>query len=95
MIVTLYRTAVDGRTQYYTIHDRQQLLDTPYALCASWRIGMGRERERTHRCETLGERDRLIRDLIRKRTRDGYKILYTFSRAGFAGEGSILEIASG
>ncbi|HET7838859.1 MAG TPA: hypothetical protein VFL04_03805 [Rectinemataceae bacterium] len=95
MIVTLYRTAADGRMHYYTIHDRQQVLDAPFALCASWRIGMGREREKLHRCETLGERDRLIRTLIGQRTRAGYKILYSFSRAGFVGEtGPLLDAAS-
>jgi hypothetical protein len=84
MIITLYRTGKDGKTHYYTIHDRQLLLDSPYALCASWRIGMGKERERIHRFQTLLERDAMIRKLISMRVKDGYRILYTFTRSGFA-----------
>ncbi len=82
MIITLYKAGKDGKTHYYTVHDRQPVLDAPYALCASWRIGIGKERERLHRFRTLLERDRMIRRLISMRVRDGYKILYTFTRGG-------------
>jgi hypothetical protein len=91
MIITLYKAGADGRTFYYTIHDRQQLLDAPFALCAAFRVGMGAERERLHRFESLAERDRLIRSLIKKRLRDGYRLLYTFSRSGFASEEGLGE----
>ena len=84
MIITLYRTGADGKTHYYTIHDRQPVLDAPYAICASWRIGLGKERERLHRFETLLERDTMIRRLISRRVRGGYKILYTFTRGGLS-----------
>jgi len=82
MIITLYRPGADGRTLYYTIHDRQPVLDAPFALCASYRVGLGRERERLHRFDTLRERDAAIRRLIARRLRDGYRILYTFARNG-------------
>ncbi len=82
MIITLYKLGRDGTTHYYTIHDRQPVLDSPYSLCASWRIGLGKERERLHRFQTLLEKDKTIRGLIAKRVKDGYKILYSFSRAG-------------
>ncbi len=82
MIITLYKEAKDGKTQYYTVHDRQQVLDAPYALCASWRIGSGRERERLHRFDSLAERDKMIRRLIAQRIKAGYRILYSFSRSG-------------
>jgi hypothetical protein len=82
MIITLYKAGKDGKTYYYTVHDRQPLLDSPYALCASWRVGLGKERERLHRFETLLDRDKAIRRLIATRVNDGYKILYTFTRAG-------------
>jgi hypothetical protein len=82
MIITLNKIGSDGRTHYYTVHDRQPVFDAPYALCASWRIGLGKERERLHRFQTLLERDKMIRRLIGLRVRDGYKILYTFTRDG-------------
>jgi hypothetical protein len=86
MIITLYKTGKDGRILYYTVHDRQPVLDAPYALCASWRAGLGRERERLHRFQTLAERDRMIRQLIERRVRDGYRVLYSFNRATFSGQ---------
>jgi predicted DNA-binding WGR domain protein len=82
MIITLYKEGKDGRTQYYTVHDRQPVLDAPYSLCASWRVGSGREREKLHRFQTLLERDKMIRRLIAMRVKKGYTILYTFARDG-------------
>jgi hypothetical protein len=84
MIITLYKAGKDGRTYYYTVHDRQPVLDAPYAICASWRVGLGKERERLHRFQKLADRDRTIRRLIGLRIRDGYKILYTFTRSGLS-----------
>ena len=84
MIITLHKVGKDGKTHYYTVHDRQPLLDSPYALCASWRVGLGKEREKLHRFQTLLDRDRMIRRLIAMRVRDGYKILYTFTRSGLS-----------
>ncbi len=82
MIITLYKVGKDEKTYYYTVHDRQPVLDAPYAICASWRVGLGKERERLHRFEALADRDKMIRRLIARRIKDGYKILYTFSRGG-------------
>jgi hypothetical protein len=82
MIITLYKAGKDGKIHYYTVHDRQPVLDAPYAICASWRVGLGKEREKLHRFETLLDRDQMIRRLISQRVRDGYKILYTFTRGG-------------
>jgi hypothetical protein len=84
MIITLYKVGKDDRTYYYTVHDRQPVLDAPYAICASWRVGLGKERERLHPFESLPDRDRMIRRLIARRIKDGYKILYTFSRGGLS-----------
>jgi hypothetical protein len=84
MIITLYKVGKDGKTHYYTIHDRQPVLDAPYAICASWRVGLGKEREKLHRFPSLLDRDLLIRRLIARRVKDGYKILYTFSRGGLS-----------
>jgi hypothetical protein len=82
MIITLYKVGKDGKTHYYTVHDRQPVLDSPYAICASWRVGLGKEREKLHRFQTLLDRDKMIRQLISQRVKGGYRILYTFTRAG-------------
>jgi hypothetical protein len=80
MIVTLYRTGKDGRLLYYTLHDRQQSLTSPYALTTAWRSGNGREREKLHLFESLAEMDKMIRSILAKRVKDGYRLLYSFSR---------------
>ncbi|MDP3177766.1 MAG: hypothetical protein Q8M76_07670, partial [Spirochaetaceae bacterium] len=89
--ITLFKTGKDGTLHYYTVHDRQQVLDAPYAICASWRAGLGREREKLHRYERLADRDAAIRKLIAKRIKDGYRLLYTFSRSGFSTMGLFSE----
>jgi hypothetical protein len=81
MIVILYKTGKGGKILYYTVHDRQLLLDSPYALCSSWRVGLGRERERTHRFASLAARDEAIRRLVSGRIKDGYRLLYSFNRS--------------
>jgi hypothetical protein len=96
MIITLYMTGKDGRIHYYTLHDRQQLLDTPYALSTSWRIGLGKERERIQGFASLADRDERIRFLMAGRMKRGYRLLYSFSRAGFADSTeTFLESATG
>jgi hypothetical protein len=84
MLITLFKVGKDGKLRYYTVHDRQQVLDARYAICASWRVGVGQEREKLHRFERLADRDAVIRKLIAKRIKDGYRLLYTFSRSGFS-----------
>lgn len=80
MIVTLYRNGDDGKTRYYTVHDRQQVLTSPWALTAAWRSGNGREREKLYTFETLAAMDAMIRRLLSRRIGAGYRLLYSWSR---------------
>ena len=80
MIVTLMKHGKDGRLLYYTIHDRQQSLHFPHSLTTLFRTGSGRERERHYDFATLAEMDAMIRSLLSKRVRDGYRLLYSWSR---------------
>ena len=80
MLITLHKLRPDGRHLYYDIHDRQPVLDAPYTISAAWRIDSGTGREWLHRCESLKERDELIRRLIGKRLQNGYELLYSFLR---------------
>ena len=84
MIITLYKAGKDGKTHYYTVHDRQPVLDSPYALCASWRVGLGKERERLHRFQTLLERDKTIRRLIGLRSQGRLQDPLHFTRSGLS-----------
>ncbi|HUX42970.1 MAG TPA: hypothetical protein VMV83_17525 [Rectinemataceae bacterium] len=80
MIVTLMKHGKDGRLLYYTIHDRQQSLTSPHALTTLFRTGSGREREKHYDFASLAEMDAMIRSLLSKRIRDGYRVLYSWSR---------------
>ncbi len=80
MIVTLYKTAINGALLYYTIHDRQSGLSHPWSLTVTWSRGAGRGREKFYLFENLAEKDRMIRKLLGRRTKDGYRLLYSFSR---------------
>lgn len=80
MLITLFKTAANGKILYYTLHDRQPLLTAPYALTVAWRTGEGQEREKIYGFETIAEMDRKIRELFGRRLRTGYKLLYSYMR---------------
>lgn len=80
MIVTLFKTASNGALLYYTIHDRQAGLSEPYTLTVTWSRGAGRGREKFYVFDSLAEKDRMIRSLLARRTKDGYRLLYSFNR---------------
>ena len=82
MIVTLFSQTRDGRLLYYTLHDRQPALDGFPALTAAWRREGARERERRYVFDSAGERDRALRRLFSGAVRRGYRLLYSFDRAG-------------
>jgi len=80
MIVTLMKQGKDGKLLYYTVHDRQQSLASPYSLSTGFRSGNGRERERHYDFETLLDMDKMIRKLLKRRITHGYRLLYSWSR---------------
>lgn len=80
MYLTLYKAGKDGKILYYVLHDRQASLTAPYALTVSWRAGEGKSRERFYPFEKLPEMDLMVRRLLAKRLKDGYSLLYSFSR---------------
>jgi len=80
MIIALYRPGADGSIRHYTIHDRQPLLTARYSLTVAWRTGEGREREKIYGFDTAAARDAKIRQVFKRKVRDGYALLYSFER---------------
>lgn len=80
MIITLYKTGPDGATRYYTIHDRQALLTSRYALTIASRTGNGQEKESIHGFDTQAGMDVMIRKAFRRKIKGGYTLLYSFMR---------------
>lgn len=70
----------DERILYFTIHDRQPSLTAPYALTTAYRVGSGRERERHYDFGNISEMDVAIRSFLARRIKDGYHLLYSWSR---------------
>ncbi|WP_455382278.1 hypothetical protein [Salinispira pacifica] len=80
MFITLYRVGKHERVHYYTIHNRQGNLFTPYSLTVSWGTSMDGGRERLIILETRRALDEQVRRLIRHRLRQGYRVLYSYFR---------------
>lgn len=82
MMVTLYRREPDGSTRYITITDRQQdLFGHPTLTIDSGRNEvLARQRHITYASES--ERQHALRDIIDRRMRRGYEVLYTWFRPG-------------
>lgn len=80
MYVTLYRTVYNRPTRYFTMHDRQGNLFTPYSLTVSHGASISGGSERLYILESQRELDERIRHIIRRRLRDGYQVLYSYFR---------------
>lgn len=67
-------------TRYYTMHDRQGNLFSPYTFTSVWGTVLQSGREKVFSFDSRQEMDRKLRFLIKKRMESGYKVLYSFSR---------------
>ncbi len=79
MTITFYKQSTKF-TRYYTIHDRQGHLFSPYTFTAVWGTVLQSGREKVFVFDSRFEMDKKIRFLIKKRSKSGYKVLYSFSR---------------
>ena len=79
MLVTLYKHDPKGRTWYYSLDDRDQSLFHHYTLTVSWGTDLFAGARRQYTFETLAEKDKKIREILKKKTRR-YKILYSYFR---------------
>ncbi len=93
MIITLYKPGADGSVRYYSIHDRQPLLTSRYALTVAWRSGEGRERDKIYGFDTLAQMDARIRQIFKRKIKDGYTLLYSYIRERPAIAAAVEELA--
>jgi hypothetical protein len=80
MIVVMYKTDRAGRPHYYTLHDRQGNLFSPFSLSVQWGASPNSGREKEYIFKNAAEKETKIRQTIRKRFLTGYKLLYSFTR---------------
>ena len=81
MMITLYRVDDPDTIRYYSISDRQGHLFYANTFTASWGVALAAGRERLYIFESRVEMDEKLRELINRRIRNGYRVLYTYFRA--------------
>jgi predicted DNA-binding WGR domain protein len=79
MTITFYKQT-DKSSRYYTVHDRQGNLFSPYTFTAVWGTVLQSGREKVFSFDSRKDMDKKLRFLMKKRIRGGYKVLYSFSR---------------
>ena len=79
MTITFFKqTSTSSR--YYTMHDRQGNLFSPYTFTSVWGTVLQSGREKVFTFESHREMEKKLRFLMKKRISSGYKVLYSFSR---------------
>jgi predicted DNA-binding WGR domain protein len=80
-MITLYRVDEPETIRYYSISDRQGHLFYDHTFTASWGVALAAGRERVYVFDSRRDMDNKLQELIRRRIRDGYRVLYTYFRA--------------
>jgi predicted DNA-binding WGR domain protein len=80
MMITLYRIDNRERLHYYCISNRQHNMFSPYTFTVSSGVALTRGTEKHYVFSTRKELDAALRSRIRRKMRNGYKVLYTFFR---------------
>jgi len=79
MTITFYKQSKTS-LMYYTMHDRQGNLFTPYTFTSVWGSVIESGRQRVFTFNSREEMNKKLRFLMGKRIKSGYKVLYSFSR---------------
>lgn len=79
--------------RYYSLHDRQPLLTSRYALTVAWRAGEGCERDKIYGFDTLARMDQKIRQIFKRKIKDGYTLLYSYIRERPSIEAAVEELS--
>ncbi|MCK5673960.1 MAG: WGR domain-containing protein [Spirochaetales bacterium] len=79
MTITFYKQT-SASSLYYTMHDRQAHLFSPYTFTSVWGTVLESGREKVFTFDTRQDMEKKLRFLMKKRISSGYKVLYSFSR---------------
>ena len=80
MMVTLVREKSDGKLTYFSIHNRQGNLFSPYTITILSGTSLRQARERQLIFASQSELDTTVRKLIADRFSRGYRVLYSYFR---------------
>jgi predicted DNA-binding WGR domain protein len=78
MMIALYKINTYNETHYYYIHDYQGHLFSPFTFTAIWGHSQTKGREKSFTFESEQEMKDKISELIFKRLKEGYKLLYSY-----------------
>ena len=81
MMVTLVREKSDDKLTYFSIHNRQGNLFSPYTITILSGTSLRQARERQLIFDSQNELDSTVRRLITDRLSQGYRVLYSYFRS--------------
>lgn len=79
-MVVIFVKNTGKQRYYYTIHDYQPGLFASYTLTIIWGPYMETGRRKVYTFETRRKMDTKLRDLVKRRFKNGYTLFYSYSR---------------
>ena len=80
MMITFYKQNKSGILYYYAIHDHQGTLFPAYSFTTIWGKELNTGREKHYSFENRTSLENRLVQIINKRIKDGYRILYRYSK---------------
>ena len=80
MMITLYRRNKDGSLRYFSISNRQGHLFSAFSFQTIEGSSVSAGREREYLFDSRREMDATIRELISRRLKRDYRVLYSYFR---------------
>ena len=81
MMVTLVREKSNGELTYFSMHNRQGHLFSPYTVTVVSGSSMRQGKERQLVFDSQQELDATVRELIKDHLSKGFRVLYSYFRA--------------
>lgn len=81
MMVTLVREKRGGELTYFSMHNRQGNLFSPFTVTVVSGSSLRQGKERQLVFDSQQELDETVRTLIKNHLRRGYRVLYSYFRA--------------
>jgi predicted DNA-binding WGR domain protein len=79
MMITFYKASSRGHF-YYSVHDRQGNLFTPYSFTVVWGRGSSSGTEKVYSFASQEAMDKRLQALVRQKVDQGYTLLYSYIR---------------
>ncbi len=81
-MVTLYKLDARNRARYVTIHTRQPSLFGDHIVTVRHGMVSGTGTDRNYTYESREEMDRALRRLLKRKARQGYRVIYRYVGSG-------------